>query len=229
MRIAAGLAVLRHRYASHRSHLRQHMDHAGLWLPRSGRRQSANISAANDFLCEIYLPERNGRFAEHADEPATVFVEVSEALLARCPLRSARTPGRQRQLRALAPCGIPGAQSAGSVLGDGRSGRRNGAWRRTEKRRLASRWARPVNVESRAARGQALWITRIVDQIPLRVDCSFAGEGLMAWCEAQLGRLLVRARPPRSPDRRHHRRADRSCKAQPARRFADFTGPCWAA
>lgn len=229
MRIGAGLAVLRHRYAY------PPIASSPAYGSRGSPASAIGAPEKREHLGRQRLPlrglptERNGRFAEHADEPATVFVEVSEALLARCPLRSARTPGRQRQLSALAPCGIPGAQSAGwSWATAGRGGGTvpddepsNAGWQAGS--------ARPVNVESRAARGRALWITRIVDQIPLRADCSLAGEGLMAWCEAQLGRLLVRARPPRSPDRRHHRRADRSCKAQPARRFADFTGPCWAA
>ena len=40
----------------------------------------ASIEAANRFLCETYLPEHNARFAEPADEPATVLVPVPEVL-----------------------------------------------------------------------------------------------------------------------------------------------------
>ena len=38
------------------------------------------VEAANRFLHEVYLPEHNGRFAEPAEEPAAVFVEVPQAL-----------------------------------------------------------------------------------------------------------------------------------------------------
>jgi hypothetical protein len=38
------------------------------------------VEAANRFLREVYLPEHNVRFAEPAEEPAAVFVEVPEAL-----------------------------------------------------------------------------------------------------------------------------------------------------
>ena len=38
------------------------------------------VEAANRFLREVYLPEHNARFAEPAEEPAAVFVEVPEAL-----------------------------------------------------------------------------------------------------------------------------------------------------
>jgi transposase len=38
------------------------------------------VEAANRFLCEIYLPEHNARFAEPAEEPASAFVVVPEAL-----------------------------------------------------------------------------------------------------------------------------------------------------
>lgn len=38
------------------------------------------VEAANRFLCEIYLPEHNARFAEPAEEPAVAFVVVPEAL-----------------------------------------------------------------------------------------------------------------------------------------------------
>ena len=38
------------------------------------------VEAANRFLREVYLPEHNARFAELAEEPAAVFVEVPEAL-----------------------------------------------------------------------------------------------------------------------------------------------------
>jgi transposase len=38
------------------------------------------VEAANRFLREVYLPEHNGRFAEPAEEPAAVFVEVPAAL-----------------------------------------------------------------------------------------------------------------------------------------------------
>ena len=38
------------------------------------------IEAANRFLREVYLPEHNARFAVPAEEPASAFVEVPEAL-----------------------------------------------------------------------------------------------------------------------------------------------------
>jgi len=38
------------------------------------------VEAANRFLCEVYLPEHNARFAEPAEEPASAFVVVPEAL-----------------------------------------------------------------------------------------------------------------------------------------------------
>jgi hypothetical protein len=38
------------------------------------------VAAANRFLCEVYLPEHNARFAEPADAPAVAFVEVPEVL-----------------------------------------------------------------------------------------------------------------------------------------------------
>jgi hypothetical protein len=38
------------------------------------------VEAANRFLREVYLPEHNARFAEPADEPASAFVVVPEAL-----------------------------------------------------------------------------------------------------------------------------------------------------
>jgi hypothetical protein len=38
------------------------------------------IEAANRFLREVYLPEHNARFAVPADEPASAFVQVPEAL-----------------------------------------------------------------------------------------------------------------------------------------------------
>jgi hypothetical protein len=38
------------------------------------------IAAANDFLRAVYLPEHNARFAVPAEEPASAFVQVPEAL-----------------------------------------------------------------------------------------------------------------------------------------------------
>ena len=38
------------------------------------------VEAANRFLCEVYLPEHNARFAEPAEEPAVAFVKVPAVL-----------------------------------------------------------------------------------------------------------------------------------------------------